>query len=463
MVFSSPVFLYIFFPFVWLVHSVVPQKLKNGFLLFSSIAFYFYGEGYFASLMLLTIAVTYGAGCIISTRREWAFKTAFFAITLNLGILAVFKYANFFTTQINHIFQNYGLSIPVTSFHLPVGISFFTFQAVSCIVDVYRKPVKEKPSFIDTALYISFFPQLIAGPILRYNNFVPQLKNRMVHYRSFLYGLKRFIYGLAKKVLIANTLAATVDSIFALDFAQINASLCWTAGFLFVIQVYFDFSGYSDMAIGLGRMFGLKIPENFNYPLISRSVTEFWRRWHISLSTWFKDYLYIPMGGNRYGQIRTYFNLWTVFVVCGLWHGAAWNFVVFGILHGCIMVIEKFFFRFRFKMPAAISFTATFLFILLSFVVFRSTGFDQSYAFFEAMFLIKSSVVPVSDFIDSKVLISLAAGTVFIFPVYRYFEKIMKRTVIALYAEILLLAFLFALSISHSSMMFADPFIYFRF
>lgn len=463
MVFSSPVFLYIFFPLVWIFHSIIPQRFKNGFLLFSSIAFYFYGEGVFLSVMVTTILITHGAAYLITTRKKGAFSVAFLATLLNLLMLVIFKYAGFFTTQINHLLINFDLSIPVARLHLPVGISFFTFQAISCIVDVYRNPKSKKPSFIDTALYISFFPQLIAGPILRYSYFVPQLKNRMVHYKSFLYGLKRFIYGLAKKILIANTLAVPVDKIFALEGSHLNTAICWTGAFLFTLQIYFDFSGYSDMAIGLGRMFGLKIPENFNYPFISRSITEFWRRWHISLSTWFRDYLYIPMGGNRKGNLRTYFNLWTVFFVCGLWHGAAWNFVAFGLLHGLAIVIERFFSDFKMKIPTVVSSSFTFFLVLLFFLVFRSSGYDQTASFLNSMFLLTISEYSVVSFVDGSVITAAVLGTVFIFPFYRSIQKIIKAKPFAIYVEAVLLAFLFALSITHSSMMFADPFIYFRF
>ncbi|HSW60050.1 MAG TPA: MBOAT family O-acyltransferase [bacterium] len=462
MVFSSPVFLYIFFPFVWLIHSVIPQKLKNGFLMLASLCFYFYGEGFFLTLMIFTISVTFFSALMIIKHRKTAFTTAFSAILINLGILAVFKYANFFISQINHVTAPFDVTIPETGLHLPVGISFFTFQAVSCIVDIYRNPKAEKPGFIDTALYISFFPQLIAGPILRYNNFIPQLKNRMVHYMSFNYGLKRFVYGLAKKVLIANTLAVPVDKIFMADPGSLDVITAWTGAFLFTLQIYFDFSGYSDMAIGLGRMFGIKIPENFNYPLISRSVTEFWRRWHISLSTWFRDYLYIPMGGSRKGVFRMYSALWTVFFVCGLWHGASWNFILFGLFHGLVMIIEKAGRLRGWNIPGFMKRPATFLAVMLIFVVFRSDSLSHFMFFIRAMFNPSGFNLPTFA-IDIKMLVTAAAGALLIFPLYRIYEKKSGSSLYAKYFETVFLAVLFALSISHSSMMFADPFIYFRF
>lgn len=462
MVFSSPVFLYIFFPFVWLIHSVIPQKTKNGFLMLASIAFYFYGEGLFLSLMILTITVTFFAAQLITKHRKKAFWTAFVAIVINLGILAVFKYANFFTVQINYLIAGFSVRIPEIRLHLPVGISFFTFQAVSCIVDTYRNPDAQKPRFIDTALYISFFPQLIAGPILRYNNFIPQLKNRMVHYLSFLYGLKRFIYGLAKKVLIANTLAVPVDKIFMADPGSLDVLTAWTGAVFFTLQIYFDFSGYSDMAIGLSRMFGIKIPENFNYPLISRSVTEFWRRWHISLSTWFRDYLYIPMGGNRKGVFRMYSGLWTVFFVCGLWHGASWNFVLFGLFHGSVIILEKAGKSLGLALPGFMKRPVTFFIVMLIFVVFRTDSFSHFVSFAGAMFSPSEFNLP--EYVtDIKMLGALSAGVMFMFPVYTVFEKKFGKNLYADCTETVFLLVLFALSISHSSMMFADPFIYFRF
>lgn len=463
MVFSSPVFLFIFFPVVWFIHSFLPHKAKNGFLLFASLLFYFYGEGWFLFLMLFTIAVTYVAALVITVRPKFAFSTAFWAIVLNLGILVVFKYAGFFSSQINALVSSVGLSFPLFDIHLPVGISFFTFQAVSCIVDVYRNPSKEKPSLINTALYISFFPQLIAGPILRYNNFIPQLKNRMVHYSSFAYGLKRFVYGLSKKILIANTLAVAVDKIFLLEPASMGALLGWTGAFLFTLQIYFDFSGYSDMAIGLGRMFGLKIPENFNYPFISRSVTEFWRRWHISLSTWFRDYLYIPMGGSRKGTARTFFNLWTVFFICGLWHGAAWNFVIFGLLHGTLMVIERLFSNKNPGFPSIMRYGYTFLSVMIIFIVFRTPEISQFPEFLKAMFLFRESGIPFSSVIDIETIYALSAGVIFMFPVSRIFQDFMKKHRFAVYLESVVVLILFAMSISNNSMIFANPFIYFRF
>jgi len=462
MVFSSPVFLYIFFPLVWLVHSVIPQKTKNGFLMLASICFYFYGEGFFLVLMIFTISVTFFASLLITKHPKTAFWTAFAGIVINLSVLAVFKYANFFTVQINHLISGFSIRIPEVRLHLPVGISFFTFQAVSCIVDIYRNPDAGKPRFIDTALYISFFPQLIAGPILRYNNFIPQLKNRMVHYRSLLYGIKRFIYGLAKKVLIANTLAVPVDKIFIAGPGSLDVLTAWTGAFLFTLQIYFDFSGYSDMAIGLGRMFGLKIPENFNYPLISRSITEFWRRWHISLSTWFRDYLYIPMGGNRKGVFRMYLALWTVFFVCGLWHGASWNFVLFGLFHGSAMILEKGGRSIGLALPGFMKRPVTFFVVMLIFVVFRSDSFSHFLSFAEAMFNPSGFNFPLYV-TEMRTMAAWTAGMLFMFPLYRIFEKKLRKNSYANYFETVFLAVIFALSISHSSMMFADPFIYFRF
>ena len=295
MVFSSPVFLFVFLPFVWFVHALLPEKARRSFLLLASLGFYIYGEGVFVLLMLTTILTAHCSVLLMRKFKRHSSKIALIGSLLAIILLLIFKYANFFTAQIAPLLARFSINITPTQFHLPLGISFFTFQAVSCIIDFYRNPGKQSFSFVDTALYISFFPQLVAGPIVRYDSFIPQLKYRAVHCNAFFYGVKRFVYGFAKKVLISNTISPLVDKIYSMDSSSIGISVAWAAPFLFGIQLYFDFSGYSDMAIGLARMFGIRIPENFRYPFAATSMTNLWRRWHISLSTWFRDYLYIPL------------------------------------------------------------------------------------------------------------------------------------------------------------------------
>ena len=464
MVFSSPIFLFVFLPFVWIVHAMLPERFRKVFLLFASLLFYMYSEGSFVVLMLTTITIAYISIKLIQTHENY--KT-FFAATgsvLAIMILLIFKYANFFTGELSMLLAGFGVTLVPTKFHLPLGVSFFTFQAVSCIIDFYRRPEEREVSFIDTALYISFFPQLVAGPIVRYDNFIPQLKYRAVHYAAFLYGLKRFVYGLAKKVLISNTVAPVVDKIFSMDSSSMGTSVAWLAALLFGIQLYFDFSGYSDMAIGLARMFGIRIPENFLYPFVATSIGNMWRRWHISLSTWFRDYLYIPLGGNRKGEFRTIINVWIVFLVCGLWHGAVWHFVLFGAINAMFLTIERIYKNncsYRNKVLGHL------YMIVLVFPAFflsvRANSVPQFFDIIGAMFTPAASSVEMSRLFDAKSLAALAAGLVFGFPIYGLITAKFGKTRIFQCLEIIFLIALFAASLSSNSMVFSDPFIYFRF
>ena len=464
MVFSSPIFLFVFLPFVWFFHVLLPEKFRKAFLLFASLLFYIYGEEEFVILMLATIAAAHVS--VILIRRHERYKTIIAAAgsVLVLSILFVFKYANFFTSQLAPLFTRFSVDITPTKFHLPLGISFFTFQAVSCIIDFYRKREEKEPSFLDTALYISFFPQLVAGPIVRYDNFIPQLKYRAVHYAAFLYGLKRFVYGFAKKVLISNNLSPVVDKIFAMEPSSMGTVVAWAAPFLFGIQLYFDFSGYSDMAIGLARMFGIRIPENFRYPFAATSMSNFWRRWHISLSTWFRDYLYIPMGGSRKGDFRTILNLWIVFIVCGLWHGAAWNFVLFGVIIALILTIERLFKKYVRYSNTFLSHLYVILIVFPAFFgSFRSNSAAQFFGIVRAMFVPAASSPDMLQLFDVKTISVALAGIVLGFPVYEIIVKKFGSYKIFRYIEALLLIVLFAAALSSSSMIFSDPFIYFRF
>lgn len=464
MVFSSPVFLFVFLPFVWFVHALLPEKVRKQFLLFASLGFYMYGEGSFVLLMLLTILTAHCSVILIQKFERHGSKIALAGSLLTISILLIFKYSNFFTSQIAPLLAKFSVNITPTQFHLPLGISFFTFQAVSCIIDFYRKPDKQAQSFLDTALYISFFPQLVAGPIVRYDNFLPQLKYRAVHYAAFLYGLKRFVYGFAKKVLISNTLAPLVDKIYSMDGSSMGMSVAWASSLLFGIQLYFDFSGYSDMAIGLARMFGIRIPENFRYPFAATSMTNLWRRWHLSLSTWFRDYLYIPLGGSRKGEPRTILNIWIVFTVCGLWHGAAWNYILFGAVVSLFMTVERFFRK-------TTSWRNTFLaHIYLIFVVFpfffgtfRANTVSQFFSIFYAMLVPKSSGVGLLQLFELKTAAATVAGIVLGFPIYELITSKYGKSNIFKCLEVIFLIILFAASLSSSSMIFSDPFIYFRF
>ncbi|MGA9535348.1 MAG: MBOAT family O-acyltransferase [Desulfobacterales bacterium] len=294
--------------------------------------------------MLLSIVANYVAGLTIDHFKERPQAKLFlgFAVAFNIGLLSVFKYANFIVNNLNTFLGFFELpTMALQPVHLPIGISFFTFQAMSYVIDIYRRDAVVQRNPVNIGLYIALFPQLIAGPIVRFHDIAAQITHRYIRFQDFGEGVERFIIGLGKKVLIANQVAVISDQVFALKTGALSPGIAWLGVLCYTLQIYFDFSGYSDMAIGLGRMFGFRFLENFNYPYISKSVREFWRRWHISLSNWFRDYLYVPLGGSRHGNLRTYLNLLTVFFLCGLWHGASWNFVVWGLLHGFFLVIER--------------------------------------------------------------------------------------------------------------------------
>ena len=344
MVFSSPVFLLVFLPATLFFTLILPRRFQNIMLLIASLFFYAWGGVSFSLIIVSSITINYIVGRQIAKRegKKGAKNALILGLVLNLLLLGIFKYANFIIDNLNVVFDWIHLEpVKMNSIYLPIGISFFTFQAISYIVDVYKKKTPAQKNLIDLALYISLFPQLIAGPIVRYHDIAKQLRNRIPGIKKFASGVERFILGLAKKVLIANTFALVADKIFALEIAEMSTSMAWLGAVAYTFQIYFDFSGYSDMAIGLGRMFGFEILENFNFPYISKSIREFWRRWHISLSNWFRDYLYIPLGGNRKTQGRVFLNLLIVFFLTGFWHGAAWNFVIWGLFHGLFLVIER--------------------------------------------------------------------------------------------------------------------------
>ncbi len=341
MVFSSLIFLWLFLPVVFILYFVAKEKYRNVILLIASLFFYAWGEPVYVFVMILSIVVNYFCGLKIGAVDEHKRKRVlFWGVFVNLALLGVFKYTGFFMENVNAIF---GLQVEVKHLPLPIGISFYTFQSISYLVDIYRRVCEPQKNIIKMGLFISFFPQLIAGPILKYYDIAAQIDKRQVTLPLFNEGAVRFLQGLAKKVIIANIMAKTADEIFALGIDDISTPTAWIGIIAYTFQIYFDFSGYSDMAIGLGKMFGFHIRENFNHPYTATSIKDFWRRWHISLSTWFKEYLYIPLGGNREGTLKTYRNLMTVFFLTGLWHGASWNFVVWGLFHGTFLVLERIF------------------------------------------------------------------------------------------------------------------------
>ncbi len=336
MLFSSIPFLYYFLPVVLIAYYLAPKPVKNGVLLLASLVFYGWGEPAFVFLMMATIAIGYVFGILIEKFKRWAKLFMFLSVGICLGFLGYFKYANFFITNVN---AATGISLPLLRVALPIGISFYTFQLVSYIVDVYWGKVKAQKNPIILATYITMFPQLIAGPIVRYSDVEKQLKDRTITFDKIAYGIRRFALGLGKKILIANVLGEFCAAFKATD--EKSIVFFWAYAIAVSMQIYFDFSGYSDMAIGLGSMLGFRFIENFNYPFISKSATEFWRRWHMSLGTWFRDYVYIPLGGSRCSVPRNLLNIFIVWMLTGFWHGAEWTFVVWGLYFGILLMLEK--------------------------------------------------------------------------------------------------------------------------
>jgi len=383
LVFSSIQFIFLFFPLALVLYWAAPRRARNLMLLALSLFFYASGESRHLWLLLTLIVVNYLAGRAIEAGRGVSRRLALgCAVGVDLAALGWFKYAGFIATSVfpaAHFAAWQGIL-------LPLGISFYVFHNISYVVDVYRGAAPARRNPIDFALYISFFPQVIAGPIIRYHDIAHALDDRHVRLEDFASGMERFVVGLAKKMVIADPLGEIADKAFALPVATLSGSDAWLGLICYTLQIYFDFSGYSDMAIGLARMFGFEFLENFNYPYVSRSVQEFWRRWHISLSNWFRDYLYIPLGGSRRGATRTYFNLATVFLLCGLWHGAAWSFVVWGAIHGFLLVVERAGLgRLLVRAPALVARAYTLLVVTLAWVVFRAPTLAGGIGYYAAL------------------------------------------------------------------------------
>ena len=399
MLFSSISFLYYFFAGVLALYFILPFKIKlwrkkngesvyfeakNFVLLIASLLFYFYGEPVYTLLMLATIILNYVMGLLIDKFRGTVYSKIFLwiSVVVSLGSLGFFKYADFFITNVNGIF---GTGISLLKLALPIGISFYTFQILSYTIDVYRGEAKVQKSIIRLATYVALFPQLIAGPIVRYTTVEEELSERKHTFENFSYGVTRFVIGISKKVLIADTFGAFARSFLASD--DISVAFYWFYAIALSLQLYFDFSGYSDMAIGLGRIFGFKFLENFNYPFISKSIAEFWRRWHMSLGSWFRDYVYIPMGGNRVSKGRWFFNIFTVWFLTGFWHGADWTFIVWGLYFAFFLLLENLFLaKFFAKIPKIFSHVYVVVAILVSFVIFSGNGMSGAIADIGAMF-----------------------------------------------------------------------------
>ncbi len=387
MLFSSLVFLYIFLPLTLLGYYLTPLKFKNSFLFLASMVFFAWGGASYSLLLIFSIILNFIFGILIGKKHKKKFWLSL-GVSINLLFLIVFKYANFIIENINEVFSFINLSpINNPTILLPIGISFYTFQAVSYLIDVYRKTCDVQRNFINLGLYISLFPQLIAGPIVRYYDIQKQLKNRTHSVAMFSSGIQRFVLGFAKKVLIANTMAYVADEVFALQPNGISLGLAWIGIIAYSMQIYYDFAGYSDMAIGLARMFGFELLENFNFPYIAKSIKEFWRRWHISLSNWFRDYLYISLGGNRLGNRRTIINLFIVFFITGFWHGASWNFLIWGLVHGLFLVLERTKFgEILKKLPSFMQSFYTIFIAVMAWVLFRADTLTYATQFYKSLF-----------------------------------------------------------------------------
>ena len=430
MVFSSPIFLFLFLPVVLTVYFLLPGiRSKNLWLLLASLVFYAWGEVCFVFLLLASAVMNYALGLWIGRseiprQRKLAVAVS---VAINIGILSVFKYADFVVNSLNSISH---LHIPAPKISLPIGISFFTFHALSYAIDIYRRKWAPAKDPKDTALYIFFFPQLIAGPILRWNAIAPQLLHREFRLEVFAEGVRRFVGGLARKMIIANAVALPADQIFALSPDQLSPATAWFGILCYTLQIYFDFSGYSDMAVGLGKMFGFTFIENFQLPYISQSIREFWRRWHISLSTWFRDYVYIPLGGNRVPEWRNRLNLVIVFFLCGLWHGASWTFVVWGFYHGFFLVAE----RTRWgvileKLPRPFRHFYAVMAVMMGWVLFRANTFPAAAHYFAALagFGHSEHAQPLARFAGNESLWALGFGILFSFLEWNQLKEFCRR------------------------------------
>ena len=434
LVFSSPIFLFGFLPIALLIYYMSPREFRNVVLLLMSLLFYAWGEVFYLGVMMASIISNHAVGKLIYRAQknsdEPISSRVFLAIgvAVNLGLLISFKYANFITDNINAILSIIGVSsIGLEPIHLPLGISFFTFQAISYIVDIYRREVRPQNNIYNVALYISLFPQLIAGPIVRYHHVASQIIERTHSIELFSSGVQRFIIGLAKKMLIANPLGEVADNVFALSGSDLTMQLAWIGVLFYTLQIYFDFSGYSDMAIGLGRMFGFRFQENFNYPYIAKSLREFWKRWHISLSTWFRDYVYIPLGGSRVSPLRVYSNLLVVFFLTGFWHGASWNFVVWGMFHGFFLASEHMGFSNILNSAwKPVQHLYATLVIIASWVFFRADTLSQALDYFSAMINLanwQTTKLQYAQAVSSESVCIFSIGLVLSLPVYTWIKN----------------------------------------
>lgn len=462
MVFSSVTFLFVFLPLFLAAYLLLPWR--NMVALLFSLLFYTWGEGVYVLLLLTTVFANYFFGRAIThmTAKKLALGLG---VAFNLCLLAYYKYFGFLINDVLSL-QASNIDTP----HLPLGISFFIFQSISYLVDIYRKDATEAESFSDLALYIAMFPQLIAGPIVRYSNVAEALKHRRISIDDVRSGIALFILGISQKVLIANNVAGIADAVYAMELDKIDTATAWTGSLAYTLQIYFDFCGYSLMAMGIGRVMGFSFPRNFNYPYISKSITEFWRRWHMSLSSWFRDYLYIPLGGNRKGPLRTYLNLFIVFFLCGLWHGASWTFVAWGIFHGLVLIVERSgLSRVLEKVPAPLAHSYTLVLVIIGWVLFRAENFGQAQHFLITMFSIVPTVdsSQLSSLVNNQSLAAILLGILFSAPLLPWaLGKLSNNSAwlkLGNSLSISVSALLFFACTIHIMAGTYNPFIYFRF
>ena len=468
MLFSSLTFLCIFLPLLFVIYFISSDKYRNLILFVFSLVFYAWGEPKYIFLMLLSISVNYVLARLIDKyrkRKKTSRSILLLATLFNISLLVIFKYFNFLIDNVNALLN---LNITIRDIALPIGISFYTFQILSYVIDVYRGEVKVQKNIISLGTYISLFPQLIAGPIVRYSTIEKQLTHRTVTFDKFTKGVKRFIVGLGKKVIIANNMAMIADTIFdSSSVSEYSWIIILVSLLAYTFQIYFDFSGYSDMAIGLGHMFGFDFEENFNYPYASFSITDFWRRWHISLSSWFRDYVYIPLGGNRCKKPRWILNLFLVWLLTGLWHGASWNFVLWGLYYFVILLVEKLFLhKLLDKLPKFIRYIYAFVLINIGWLIFRIEDINTLLILFKNLFTLKRGDFYL-DLAHNYYLLNYVPYFIFAiigsFPVVKWFNQKMKNELFKTCLSNILLLAILGLSIIFLINNSYNPFIYFRF
>ena len=469
MLFPSPIFLFAFLPTFLVLYFCVKDKYKNFVLFICSIIFYAYGELIYVFLMLALLIYNFFMGILIENKCKKKKKYFIFTISVNIIILIVFKYIGFFISVINQCFT---VDFEIIDIKLPLGISFYTFQMISYIIDVYKNKIKAQHKFTYLGAYLAAFPQLIAGPIVRYKEIESQLSKKNISMDHFVQGFRRFTYGLGKKCFIANILGRTVDSLILEEVSNIGLLGVLIIGIAYTLQIYFDFSGYSDMAIGLGKILGFNYPENFDYPYTAKTVTEFWRRWHMTLTRFFRDYIYIPLGGNRVGKFRHIFNILIVWCLTGFWHGAQYTMIVWGLYFAVVLILEKFIIgKYISKLPI-IRNIYTLSIVVISFVIFRSNNLGQAIELIQALFgkygflgaLDSIELIFTHNYVNGTFVIALIAGIILSMPIFKVIEGKVENGNRVLYSlRIVLVSVIFIFSIIYILSSSYNPFIYFKF